>query len=167
MNTYILISILLAIAGAFAGGEFDGRHRGADQQVVADQAKFDRMNLALAKQKDEANALLEKAQADIITAQAAADDFKTQLEKESAARKTDNDRLRGSYAGRSLQYASKAPRCGAGGSDANGAQGAAASPDAAAVVQLPDTITRDLRQLTFEADTLKSEYQKCFDWVRR
>jgi hypothetical protein len=168
MNPYIIIAVLLAIAGAFAGGEIDGQKRGDADRVIADQKQFDAINAKITAQKAEANSLLEKAQADIITAQAAADSFKTQLEKDSETRQTQIDTLRRQYAGVSLRFkSSQAPGCGASGAITNSTQGTAASPNGGAVIQLPDQVTADLRQLTVDGDNLISEYKKCRDFVYR
>ena len=168
MNPYIIIAVLLAIAGAFGAGEFDGHKRGTVAQAIADQKQFDAINAQIVTQKMEAHSMLEKAQADIITAQAAADSFKTQLEKDSETRQTQIDTLRRQYAGVSLRFKSaQAPGCGASSAGASSAQGTAPSPDGGAVVQLPDTVAANLRQLTVDGDTLISEYKKCRDFAYR
>jgi hypothetical protein len=63
--------------------------------------------------------------------------------------------------------ASAHPRCsrwGCGGR-AGSAEGNAAGADGPAVVQLPDAVAGDLRQLAFEADRLKDEYATCYRYV--
>lgn len=171
MTQYLIIALLwvASLAGVGWFAETDGHASGVTSQKVVDQKQFDAINRQLDAQKAEAGALLKKANADIVAAMAAADSFKTQLERDSETRKAEIDTLRRSYAGRSLRFAtsSKAAGCGAGSSGASGAEGAAAGPDGSAVVQLPDQVTADLRQLTVDGDVLKSEYRKCRDYVYR
>jgi len=164
MTQYLII--LLVIIGAFIGGEYDGRKTGSADQSSKDQIKFDEINSEIAKQKVQANALLEKAQADVIAKQEEIDQFKNQLEKSDADRKKTIADLQRKYAGDKLQFTAKIAGCGSGGSGSNG-QGNSSSSNATTTIVLPDKITSDLRQLAVDADTLSSEYKKCFDWANK
>lgn len=167
MNPYIIIAAIIALAGAFFGGERIGHRNGVNQQKVADQAQFDKVNTDLAKQKAEAARLYEQAQKDIITKQTAEAEFKTQLEKQRAQANTTITALRRDYDARSLRFTIKDPGCRAGGGDSSATQGNPASPATTTEVQLPDSIARNLRQLVEDADSLKIEYQACYDWANR
>lgn len=168
MNPYLIIGALVALAAAFGGGDYLGHGRGIDEQKVADQKIFDQINAGLAKQKAEANALYQQAQADIIALQAERDDLKTTLEKErEEARKTTDD-LRSKYAGLSLRFRSVQ----SGGNRPNGAGaqsagGNPASPATASVLQLPDQVAGNLRQLAFDADKLRDDYALCYGYANK
>lgn len=168
MNPYLIIGALIALAAAFFGGDYLGHGRGIDEQKVEDQKQFDQINDGLAKQKAEANTIYRQAQADIITLQTERDALKTTLENErEAARKTTDD-LRTKYAGLSLRFKS-AKTAGDRGNSA-GTQSAGsnpAGPAAASVLQLPDQVAVDLRQLAFDADTLKDDYAKCYGYAEK
>lgn len=168
MNPYIIIGALIALAAAFFGGDHLGHGRGVNEQKVADQKQFDQINAERAKQKAEANALYQQAQADIIALQADRDALKTTLEKErEEARKTTDD-LRTKYAGLSLRF--RSVQSGGNRQDGAGAKGAGgnpASPAATTVLQLPDQVAGNLRQLAFDADKLRDDYALCYGYANK
>ena len=102
MNPYFIIAILLAVAGAFAGGEFDGRKTGAQSERTAWQTK-DNAELAAANAKilqmeatarasEQAHA---QAQADISTTyQKELQNAQAQRQKDVAAARSGALRLR-------------------------------------------------------------------------
>lgn len=168
MNPYLIIGALIALSAAFFGGDYLGHGRGVNEQKVADQKKFDEINAERATQKAEANAIYQQAQADIIALQVERDALKTTLEKErEEARKTTDD-LRTKYAGLSLRFRSVQ----SGGDRENGAgtQGAGsnpAGPATASVLQLPDQVAGNLRQLAFDADKLRDDYAECYGYANK
>ena len=167
-NPWIILLVVLAIAGAGIGGELAGHKAGVASQKVADQAQFDKINTDLTKQKAEANALLESEQAKLIAAIAERDRLKSNMEKEHAENLANIATLRRSYAGLSLRFRpEQAAGSGNGSGCANGAKGNPPSADDATVVQLPDSVTNGLRQLAEDADNLAADYKLCYQWATR
>lgn len=58
MNPWIIVAFILALIGAYFGGERHGRGAGVDAQKVADQSQFDQINRDLEKQKATAASIL-------------------------------------------------------------------------------------------------------------
>lgn len=168
INPWIIVGVLLALAAAFAGGEFDGQSRGVDKQKVEDQKQFDTINAGLAKQKSDANKLYQQAQADIIALQAERDSLKGTLEKEREDNRKATDDQRAKYSGLQLRFRAAQNSGNRGnGSGTKGSSANASSSQGTAEIQLPDKIAGDLRQLAFDADTLKDDYALCYGYVEK
>lgn len=169
MNPYLLLVIGLALAGAYFGGEHQGHAAGVNDQKVTDQATFDRYNREIDRNKTEAASLLATANAKIVAGQAREDEFKTQLEKAREINRNEVDTLRRKYASTGLRFAAPAAAgCGDGRGGSSGPETKTAGAEGPlVVVQLPDKITGDLRQLTVDADTLRVEYAACYAYVNR
>lgn len=167
MNPYIIIGAMLAIAGAFFSGDYFGHGRGIDEQKVSDQREFDRINAGLAKQKAEANALYRQAQADIISLQGERDKLKTELEAKREIDRKATEARRTEFAGVGLRFK---PAQGAGdrrdGAVPPSPGANPASADAAPAIELPATVTSDLRSFAFDADNLADEYRKCYGYAQ-
>lgn len=176
----VLILVIAAIValGALVAGvmaainhiDERGFKRGIGEQKEIDQKEFDRINLALSDQKKEAAAVLAKANAENTRIRIDRDKLKSTLENERAQHEQANRDIRAEFAGRSLQFRSSAGEgsgCGggSGGSQTGGANPAA--PVSAQVIQLPEKIAADLRQLTFDADQLNAEYAVCYGFVNK
>ena len=173
MNALLLEGfIAFVIACAVGGGSYMAGHRnGVNEQKAADQAQFDKVNQERVQQQTQAAAILTKIQQG-ITDQVSADAKKVHdLEQHANDLLDENLGLRTSLAARSLRFVSTGPaKAGTDRSCRASAPGAAASAshaDAPAVVQLPDSLAADLRQLTFDADQLNVNYGKCYGWVNQ
>lgn len=168
MNPYILIGAALLWLVSLAGTGYGMLGVGKKSQKVVDQVQFDKVNSDLTKQKADANRLYQQAQADIIKAQAERDEFKTQLGVQREASRKVTDDLRGKYAAISLRFS--APKSAGDRGNCGSAIGTAitaASPAAAAVIQLPDEIAGNLRQLTADADKLRDDYALCYAYAMK
>ena len=167
MNPYIILGALVSAIALFSGGFMAGKHYGTTTQKVADQAEFDKINNERTAQKAEANKLYRQAQSDIIALQAERDTLKTTLETERETNRKATDDLRTKYSGLSLRFRAQSARPGANsGSTACPGTGPA-SAAAAPVLQLPDSITSDLRQLALDADKLRDDYAECYGYAKK
>jgi hypothetical protein len=166
----LLVGIIMLVAATVAGEHF-GHTRGVNEQKVEDQVVFDNYHNAVEEQKSQASALLVKVQATIIAEQEAGAAFKNQLEIDRAKNRDDVDALRRKYADSKLRFIAPATGqtsgCGGGSGGSAGTEGKASGPDAPTVVQLPDSIAGNLRQLTLDADKLSGEYATCYRYVNR
>lgn len=166
MNPWAIVGVLLALAAAYLGGDYRGHGRGLNEQKVADQGQFDQVNRERTQQQADAAELLRAAAAGNMLLTEQRDALKTQLgelrEKDRVA--TDTNRQR--FAGLGLRF--RAPQ---GDASGQGGAGAPSSPDrpsgpaSGPTVELPSSIASDLRQLTFEADTLADAYRECKGYV--
>jgi len=77
------------------------------------------------------------------------------------------DDLRRDLATRGLRFPApvESARCGGGSGSPQSGETQTARADATTIVDLPRKISDDLRQLTFDADQLRVEYQRCYDWA--
>ena len=163
-----VLIVLVLLVGSYTSGNYFGRAHGVASQKAEDQLKFDAVSQKLTEQTADANAKLLILNANIITSQAAADQFKTNLEKERAINRNTVDGLRAKCANDSLRYAaSQDAGRGVGSGGAGATKDIAPSASAPTILQLPDSITAALRQLTADADSLATDYQTCYRYVNR
>lgn len=167
MNPYTLIAIGVVYLASLIGVGFWQHDAGRDAQKADDQGQFDAINAKLAKQTTEANARFRAAQADIIALQADRDTLKTNLAKEKQTHDKKTADLHAYYADRGLRYAAKGSGCGGSGGRAESAAGNTAGNETTAIVQLPDSITRSLRQLALAADQLADDYRLCYGYANQ
>lgn len=164
------LAILLAlIAGLFGCAVYYGHTRYAEGVRVTklewdtDRATWQH---ALDKQKSDAQAMLSTAQESVDAANAKAIKVAAQQEKDYATYMAGTAALAAQYATHSLRYAApSSSRCGASGGTTVSGAAAQAQPTARTVVQLPDAIAGNLRQLTVDADKLRNAYGLCIQAV--
>lgn len=168
MNPWAIVVALILAVSLWFGGYFSGKSAGINIQKVADQAQLDDINQKLADQKAEANKKYREQQSTIIALQHEREIFKTKLEKEHVKNQDTTNRLRDAYAAYGLRFrAAEDSGCGAGAGCAEGT-GTGGSGDAGAkVVQLPEAIARNLRQLAFDADQLNDDYRLCYGYANK
>jgi hypothetical protein len=154
-----------------------GYKSGADSQAVADQAMIaaansrtqgiiDGYNVQIGLQKAEANTKYRTAQSDIIALQADRDKFKTKLGEQHVKNQDVTNRLRDVYYAYGLRFqAAESARSGDCSGCSQGARTDGACNEAVEIVQLPEAIARDLRQLAYEADQLNDDYQLCYAYT--
>jgi len=152
--------------------EGQGYIRGVTFQKGEDQKVIDKVNKDLDDQRSQANLKYRQLSEAVILAQQATDAFKTQLEKAREINRNEVDTLRRKYNTASLRFATTSPTTGQGcGGRGDGPSGEAGpttgAGGAVTVVQLPDKITGDLRQLVVDADRLRVEYATCYAYVNR
>lgn len=161
----VIVAMITAAVAAFG---LKAYNVGATEQQVADQAQFDGINKAIADRKAEAAKILMARNAENLALMIERDQLKTDLEKTREDNRKVTTAARDRYAGLGLRFkpAKVAGRgCGRGGAAA--ASAGPAAVDGAAAVELPGKIASDLRQLTFDADTLADEYRKCYGYAHR
>jgi len=162
--TETALTVLVALGLSIVGFAYGAKH-GKNSQKAADQIQFDKINAERTAQKEQAAATMQKAQQEIISLQAERAAFNARLEKVHADNAAAIDALRSQLATRGLRF--RAPQGAGNRSCSANPQGSAPSAPSSApatVIQLPDSIARDLRQLTFDADQLSNEYRKCYAW---
>ncbi len=166
INPYAILAAVIFWLTSLSGVGWWQHNAGRDAQKAVDQAQFDKINADLSQQKTIAADTYKTAQATIIQVMAERDKFKTQLEADHAQNlKTITD-LRNKYAGVGLHFiAPQGSRCGPGSPSPMPAEANTARIESASVVQLPDTLGRNLRALAFDADALSVEYKKCYDAI--
>jgi hypothetical protein len=150
------------------GGDHFGYVRGVNAQKVVDKEEFDRIDNELTKQKRDANDLLQKMYAENQLVMVERDKFKTDLEKRNEENRRVTDTRRDKYADVGLRFVptkDSGCRLGSGKSETTGRD--PTSVDAPAVIQLPGTITTNLRRLVYDAEKLSNEYAKCYAYVNR
>lgn len=168
LNPWIILAGVLSLVAASFAGYHRGHASGMEAQQAIDQREFDRINAERARQTAEANALYRKAQDDAVALATARDQLKTQLEVEHAQHQKATDDLRASLAARRLRFAlAESPGPGRDRAGAAGAGDHSAGAARAAVVQLPDALTANLRRLAFDADRLADDYRQCYGYAQR
>lgn len=165
-----ILGVVCLLVGVSAGGLYYGHTRYTEGVRVtrlawdADRASW---QTALDKQKHDALALLVQTQADVDAANAKAIKAAAQQEKDYATYMAGTAALAAQYATHGLRYGAPAAptRCGASGGPAVSPAASAADAPARTVVQLPDSIAGNLRQLTVDADNLRNAYGLCVQAV--
>lgn len=166
MIPYIVV-VCVWLASLFAVGHWQNS-AGMNEQKVADQKEFDRINEKTAADKAAADVKYRQAQADQIALLTERDQLKTQLEKEHANNQAATDAVRNRYAGLGLRYKSaKAAGPGGGCASPTGAAPDSASPDGPATFELPAALAGELRQIAYDADTLADSYRECYGYAQR
>jgi len=167
MNPWIILGAVVALIAAGGAGYTTGSKHGKLEQQATDQAQFDDTNAKLTAQKDEANLAYAKFQENNLKLAVERDELKTKLEADREAARIATDNLARKYSSLSLRYnATKAPGCGIGSGAAQGAQPDSPIDAGTSEVQLPDEITRGLRQLVKDADDLADDYRKCYAYAK-
>lgn len=166
LNPWIILGIVLAMLSIGGVGFASGHHFGTNSQKVEDQIQFDAINKQIADRKATADAMYRNAQAVIIQQAADREQADNQREQERQANaKTIND-LRGRYASVGLRFSTGQVaglgRCGLG---TDNQSTDPAGNNGSTEVQLPDPIARGLRELTYDADALKTDYAILYAWA--
>ena len=166
MNPGVILALVLAFLGVGGSSFMYGDHVGTLGQQVKDQKQFDQINADIAKNKKIADAIYRNAQAIIIqqAADRALSDNQREKERQTDA-KTNTD-LRAKYDATILRF--RAPQtsglgnCGA---NTNSPGTGTASNSGTVEVQIPDEITRKLRSIVFDADSLSTDYTLLYNWA--
>lgn len=180
MNPWtIVVALLLAISLA-GGGYYKGHKNGMNEQAVADQKLItaanqraqgiiDGYNKQIADQKATANQMAMSQREEVIALQAERDKFKSQLGAKHAENQTLTRRLADAYAAYGLRFRTtiESGWCGDGAGVRQDSQGQSAGAPGTAVIQLPEALTRNLRQLVREADELNDDYKLCYGYVNK
>lgn len=168
MNPYLIIAAIVLLVGSWVGGNHVGHIGGMNEQKVADQAKFDEINAGITQQKADASEKYRTAQENNLALMTERDQLKTTLGKEHEQNRVNTAALRDKYAGAGLRYTNgTSSGIGAGGISASGPGNNPASASGSAVLQIPDALTANLRQLAFDADTLADSYRECYGYANK
>lgn len=176
-NPWFIVGALLSLFLAFGTGHHQGYKSGSNEQKVADQNAVDAANnrtqgiidgynKQISEQKAVASSK-EKAQRDqVIAAQVERDQFKAKLGVEHVRNQTITRRLSDVYAAYSLRFKPDVGSgCGGSAGSGEAAKDGASSNALPAAIQLPEAITRDLRQLVEDADELNDDYKLCYGYA--
>lgn len=165
-NPWLLLGIVAIWLASLVGVGYWQHGAGAAAKALDDQHQFDKINHDLTEQKTTAAGLLADAHAANALLQADRDSLKTQLEKDHVQAQAVTNDLRSQLAGVKLQFRAVAGTgCGQGGGGASGGGSDTAGDAGTAVVQIPEKIAGDLRQLAFDDDTVKDDYRTLYRWA--
>lgn len=166
MNIYFGTFFAILIAVACAGSAWEGHSIGVNSQKAEDQKQFDTINANITKQKAQAAAdLLQSAKDNVLLANQR-DQLAATLGAQHAqnVQLTNDNRSLLADAGR-LRFAGQASGSGSGGqSAATGSAATAGNANPAACV-LSDAASQSLKQIVFDADTLRDDYKLLYDWA--
>lgn len=163
MSPYLIIGFLIALAVAGAGGYVEGHKFGVDQQSVADQAQFDKVNADIAKQKADANATYKAKADEALALTAQRDQLKNQMEVQHAKDSKATDDARTQLAGERLRFAQDSGS-GGGGSSTSSANANPASNNGPATCELSEQTSEPLKQIVYDADKLRDDYALLYNW---
>ena len=165
-NPWVIIGIIGLWLASLVSVGFWQHGAGIDAQTLVDAKEFKRIDDERTEQKRVANVTLRKALEKNIAVQLANDKRAQEQEKENAKLKADFDDIRRKYVGVGLRFpAAESPGHRPGGASALPAGTDTAVPAAAAVLQLPDSVTANLRQLAYEADQVTANYDRCYQFA--
>lgn len=168
MNPYTIIAAGILIIGLSIGSYTIGHSNGVNTQKVKDQAEFSRIDKELTKQKEDAAALLDQEIKKGIELTNKNQELIAQGVKDHEEfRKTTAD-LNRKYNTLKLRFATTSTTTGDSSNSTKSKSGEAVSgTTTTTIVSLPDVVTRDLRQLTTEADNWLGWYRKCYNYVEQ
>ena len=179
MTALIKAALVALVLSAMAYGfyraeahvEYKGYVRGADAQKAIDQKIFDAINKELGDAKETASRVYRELANKVLAEAARADAFKTDLEKARAInRNLTNDTAR-QLAGVRLRFAAESSAasaaCGPGGGGTGSSQAAPASNAGPAACELSAKAAGTLREIVFDADTLRDDYRLLYEWANR
>ena len=164
MNPYTILGGILVWGASLAGAGWWAHGVGVNAQKVADQAIFDRYETASREQETAANNLLHQKEQELIELVLDREALTNQLEKTHASAQRTTNALRGELAGERLRFAAREDSCGKSGGSTSRAGPDSASNPAPALVELPAEIEGRLRELAYDADTLRDDYALLYGW---
>ena len=153
-----LAAVLALVVGLFLA-EQHIEQRGADRQLLTDQAVANKL-------KAEAAQALATETAKTLANQTRLSDLiaKTETDRETQQIANRAD-LRRRSAGPRLQFTAEVPRCGRGGGGTQGPASGASGDPGAAVVQLPAALSGDLWEFASDAESLAIDYGVLWRYV--
>jgi len=158
---------LLLVLALVTGGMYYG-HTRYKEGVRVTKLEWDTdratWQAALDKQKHDALQLLVSTQADVDAANLKAQKLAAQKDKDYATYMQSTADLARQYQSRELRFRTQAAtpaRCGPSGGAAVPSPAPATDVAAGTVLQLPDQVASNLRQLTVDADNLRNAYSRC------
>jgi hypothetical protein len=168
MSPWTLLAGLVLAISLFGGGYYKGNQAGINAEKVRTQGIIDGYNLQIAEQKAAAASKAIDQRDQVIVLQAERDKFKKQLGEQHVKNQDLTNSLHDAYSAYSLRFRAEPENtgCGHGSGSCESTQGAGAGDAGATVVQLPDALTRDLRQLVKDADALNDDYKLCYGYVQ-
>ena len=158
--------ILAALIGLLSGGVYTyeaGVHHGETTQYAIDQIEIAKVNKKVVDNNTIASNLLIAKQSEVIMKQMELDKAKTQLQQEHQKNVQTTNKLHAAYAAYSLRFQATDGNAGQSGANTLSASGDQASNAASAVIQLPDKIARNLRQLAYDCDSLNDDYKLLYN----
>ena len=153
-----LAAVLALVVGLFLA-EQHIEQRGADRQLLTDQAVANKLKAEAAQALASETAKTLKAQGDLADLIAK---LETDRETQQIANRAD---LRRRSAGPRLQFTAEVARCGGSGDSAQGSAPGATGNPAGAVVQLPAALSGDLWDFASDAESLAIDYGVLYRYV--
>lgn len=151
LKPYIIVAVLVGFLAAFGFGF----RMGGNSVKVEYQEKLN-------KQQAEADQIIQQNIDDLLTTQAENDLIKYNLEKERQSHAKETNRIRTELASAGLRFIPTTS--GQSGSNQVPNPANAAIDASAASIELPKEITSNLRELAFDCDTLRDDYQLLYQF---
>lgn len=158
------ITIVVFVATFILGG-IAGDKIGIDRQKTVDQYQFDKINIQLADQKRVAAETLDRLNAENLKLILDRDTLKTTLEKRYADAQAVTTSVRRELSTLKLRFTVETGRAGGGSISSASPEVIPASLAGAALIELPEKITSDLRLWAEDADALRDAYAICYGWT--
>lgn len=165
MNPYMILGAVIFLAVACAGSAWEGHSIGVNSQKAEDQAQFDQINASLTQQKADAHAKLEKALGDNLDVMSEREEAKAQLEKEREIHRTGTNALRTQLAFAGMRLPAETSGCGGGGGGTETPASSAPGDASPAFCVVSAAAAQSLRDIAFDADTLRDDYKLLYDWA--
>ncbi len=151
-NYLILIALAISLVASFGFGY----RTGGNAVKVEYQSLID-------TQKNEAEALRERNDKEIEAKNKENEAIKATIEKERQSNVKKTNDIRNQLNASGLRF--KPSTSGASGADKVPSQDGTSSNSGAAKIELPASITADLRELAYDCDTLLNDYEALFNFV--
>lgn len=166
LNPWMILGAVFLIISLCAGSAYEGKVYGENAQQVTDQKEFNRINAERALQKAEAQERLNTAYKGNIALMEDRNRIQHQLEVDHVQNQDATNALRHKFTAERLRYRStesSGNRDGCG--QAVPAPGNATGAAETTIRELPDAVTRELRQIAYDADQLSNDYALCYSWA--
>lgn len=160
LNPWVILGAMLALLVLVGVVYTQGHSDGVDDQKLADQAEFNRINAELTEQKAKANTLWrEKATANAERATEVGKlTHQLGVQHEENRQLTDRNRL-ALDALRLRWKSTESPGRGDSGRGAEANPGGTASSTEAAICEFPEALDRSLKEILADADRLRDNYE--------
>lgn len=167
INPWSILAAVLIAVSLFAGGYYKGNKDGMNAEMVRTQGIVDGYNLQVSQQKAAAASKAIDQRDKVIALQVERDRFKNQLGEQHVRNQELTNRLRDTLDAYGLRFrAAEGSGCGNSAGSTGSAERSPAGDAAAQVVQLPDALARNLRQLVKDADELNDDYKLCYGYAQ-
>lgn len=160
LNPWVILGAVLVVLVLMAGAHSHGHKSGINEQKVADQAEFDRINAELEAQKAAANKIWREKAGEAQARRIEVGKLSHQLGVQHEENRQLTDRNRLALDALRLRWKSTESSGrgdSAGNSEAN--HGGTASSTKTAYCEFPEALDRSLKEILADADRLRDDYE--------